>query len=366
MSNPKQARITNSFHGEIRGMHFGRGNMNVTTGSGNREVINMGQSQSVIGSGSSGSWNNINGGSGVMISNNMAVINGVRYNLPPHRSISVNNTEIYLDGRRWKPPATRAPGPLTTCVFELGSSSSETEAQFTQVTACPATFKVNGPMKVRILVGTEFRAVLKVKACASAEEIKDSVSISPENIDVCGVDFEKCTLELHIAEGMERLECNVVSTKMCDVHFPDLVLNVSGETILNDVTLSSLHAVERLDATRVECPQVDASSQSGNLNFTACTVTQKFIAKTMSGSVYVTGTIDTSAMISTMSGSVHLNNFSGKGCSVNTMSGSVHLVQGGDLDHFSANTMSGSLHGHGHVQPSFSTMSGRNNFKHTS
>jgi hypothetical protein len=92
---------------------------------------------------------------GVQINGNQAVINGKVYNLPPHRSTSINNVNgnvsIVLDGKPWTPDGDAFPnaGHVTIEVIVTGDPVSvHANAPVTVNGNVTGGVKAEGPVRV--------------------------------------------------------------------------------------------------------------------------------------------------------------------------------------------------------------------------
>jgi hypothetical protein len=308
---------------------------------------------------------------------NIAVVNGKRYTLPNHQSLSINNNDIYLDGKRWIPPSTPR-GPLTRRTFILSTDDADNSggSEFTRLHAPPSSFEVFGGRRIVVSEHDEplrsFKAVLEIEAPSLSR-----VRVKHNLIDVSRVrEIESCTVHLHVPTGHLRklqLEGIQESVEIGGIDAPEMTLSVSrgsGNMTATacsfksmDMTFASGHCVLK----EIICPTVRAVTSRTDIeihdgDITVCEI------QTMSGDVDLAETkVDSSFLIHTMSGDVCLSDTQHPGGSITTMSGDVSIYEnssrrksGGVIN---VNTMSGGLRGHAFSRVRYTTQSGRDRLR---
>ncbi len=307
---------------------------------------------------------------GVFINGNTATVNGQRYKLPRHSSMSIDSGGIYLDGKKWTPATTTTPEVVV-----------KKEIVFTG--PCAAAYVVHAVNEVRVIPGEAFKATLNVSAQGTDPSVFDRIVINETKVDLTRL--------------REAIESKLVLEIPPDFHasvFDGIVVNGSEVDLTGvpealestglEIQRLELRACGHLEFEHVHCPRlaliasvndgmtlrnssfssVTASTQSGDIVVDTCAITGGCNMRTMSGDVEITGKVESRIDITTLSGDVNLEDFSGPGGLIETMSGDVRLHQGhGTIDALRVKTMSGDLTGTATSVVQLSTMSGDNRLK---
>ncbi len=307
---------------------------------------------------------------GVSINGNTATVNGQRYKLPRHSSMSIDSGGIYLDGKKWTPATTTTPEVVVK--KEIVITGLVTDA-----------YVVHAVDEVRVIPGEAFKATLNVSAQGTDRSVFDRIVINETKVDLTRLrEALESTLVLEIPSDF-------LTAVVDGIVFNESEVDLTGapeaiESTELEIRRLELRACGHLAFEHVHCPRlaliasvndgmtlrnsnfasVTASTQSGDIVMDTCAITSECSMGTMSGDVEITGKVESRIRITTMSGDVHLEDFSGPGGSIATMSGDVRLHQGSAaIDALCVKTMSGDLSGTATSVVQFSTMSGDNRLK---
>lgn len=302
----------------------------------------------------------------VELNGRRANINGVSHTLPPYRSSSIVNGNIFLDGKRWDPsPPKRLKPPQDV----------QTKT-FTSKTV-PIELTVKHIGSVTIEHGEEYECTLEVKGEKDALErivFEHSQSLGSCVFANQDDEFESLKLKIVIPSecGIGRLYLKNIRDpiSVVDLHVPGLKLEIRhGNT---DVTLHRL----RLDSILVGLGNgdVDVENIQAEREVQIDTVSGHILVKDVRSDVLelasvgglqeLTGDCPGKLYAQTVSGSVSLLRFHGKGGKIQTVSGNVLVSQDmeKEIGSMSVKTVSGSLTGNGMVGVKFSSVSGRNSY----
>lgn len=314
-------------------------------------------------------------GRSVSISGNRATIDGKTYTLPPHSSISINNADIYLDGKRWDPARS---DEMEKAIKRMGHTLLTKEYVSEEA---PIKLDIRHVGTVTVVRGERYRLTLKVRAYGTADASPLPLTFEPGEVDLSGMDemlLESSSVHLELPEIRELVELTALVlddirdyirvSSCCGLR---MTLRIQGGSAGVHIKESMLKTIEigsgphRIELFKVSAESLTASTASGSVHVTDCGIERIAQLRTMSGSCVVTGAMAAPLLIETMSGSVRLSEFWGRGGFIETMSGSVTVCQHPTkpLESLGVTTMSGSLHGQGRTKVKFQTMSGSNHYK---
>ncbi len=286
----------------------------------------------------------ISGSDGVCIIGNVATVGGKRIIIPQGSSISIINSELFVNGKRYKgEPESTEPLLTVTRAFVLADDAHK--------------YVIRGADKV--IFKMRAGVVTGVSGVFTGYGLTDAgTTVNADTSDELRVDRDKVESSV-ITVFVSEDTCvrafklrNCRSVKMDGMRLMHTAFSVDGGAL--DMEDSRIKSMD-FNGTSDRC-MIAGGHAALDIN-------------SMSGSVFVESMLGAPFMnIKTMSGSVHVTDSKTTGdVNVRTMSGSVHLTGVGAED-ISVKTMSGSLMGSGPVKPDFETTSGHNSFrkqKHT-
>lgn len=354
-----------------------------------------------------------------------SIVNGVVYNHPPgNYNMAIRGGKVYYDGVLQNPGSSSSSSSspkrvkLSDAVehvmqIKVDAGAVEDPKKWIHLPESPSSFNICGMLDhtaVSVESGDEFSIRI-----TSNTLLENKTLIVDDNIlNLGGVD-DRCEVVVTVPESLKTLKfIEINALTMTKVDLPQLALLVrtesecmvnmkrvklaglrmdacAGEFSLNKLVGCSqgLRLVNSSDTIHVEKSTfggfVDASTQSGDIEFVDNTAESRVLLSSMSGDVsldggsFPLGDVTLKSMsgdsivknynassgfvkVSTMSGDASLLKVSGSGFSATSMSGDTKLVQNGHIaGEVFLSTMSGTVTGNGWVKKL--TISGYSKFK---
>jgi hypothetical protein len=327
------------------------------------------------------------GNTSIMISGSTVTINGVSHTLPPHRSLSIRNNKVYVDGQVFSPegPAKRKRGlSQFTKTYQLSNQ---------QAWVLGNRFSISNVSHVKVQPSTDQWVTAEVILTVEAEKEEgafDQFSYSSSNVDASKMNnMIDCEVKLKVPSRFLELKLRNIhnSIQVQDLSCPNALIqndSQSGELDISHSTFRrlisktasggiSIIGSEATDGT------ITLKSQSGDVHVKDTILNEELLINTMSGDIRLEGQTDkTDCTLKSMSGDIRLIGYKKEKVldvaakydvnigmlDVTTMSGDVYIEQSGTSGTVvRVTTMSGDLSGNGDDPVQFSTMSGSDSYR---